>query len=33
VMLGLKWCTDQDIHVGDLVVSGGVASNDYLRQR
>jgi len=33
VFLGLKWCTDQDIHVEDLVVSGGVASNHYLRQR
>jgi len=33
VLLELRWCTDEDIYVGDLVVSGGVASNDYLRQR
>ncbi|KAJ3574656.1 hypothetical protein NP233_g1622 [Leucocoprinus birnbaumii] len=33
VLLGLKWCADRDIHVQDLVVSGGVASNQYLRER
>jgi N6-L-threonylcarbamoyladenine synthase len=33
VLLALDWCFGQDLHVHDLVVSGGVASNQYFRQR
>lgn len=33
VLLGLKWCAEQDILIQDLVVSGGVASNQHLRER
>jgi N6-L-threonylcarbamoyladenine synthase len=33
VMLALKWCRDQGLGVRHLVVSGGVASNSYLRDR
>lgn len=33
IHLALKWCESQSICVNHLVVSGGVASNSYLRQR
>jgi N6-L-threonylcarbamoyladenine synthase len=33
VHLALKWCESQSIYVNHLVVSGGVASNQYLRRR
>ncbi|KXN90195.1 tRNA N6-adenosine threonylcarbamoyltransferase [Leucoagaricus sp. SymC.cos] len=33
VLLALDWCTQQNIHIQDLVVSGGVASNQYFRER
>jgi N6-L-threonylcarbamoyladenine synthase len=33
VALALKWCRDQGYGVKHLVVSGGVASNSYLRNR
>ncbi|KAJ3539265.1 hypothetical protein NMY22_g4815 [Coprinellus aureogranulatus] len=33
VHLALKWCESQSIYVSHLVVSGGVASNQFLRQR
>ena len=33
VLLGLERCKDMDVSVGHLVVSGGVASNMFLRQR
>lgn len=31
--LALNWCADNNINVRDLVVSGGVASNTFLRDR
>ncbi len=31
--LGLEWCRTQDVRVDTVVVSGGVASNLYLRDR
>ena len=31
--LALKWCEMKDIVVQDIVVSGGVASNKFLRER
>jgi len=31
--LALRWCRDRGHGVRDLVVSGGVASNSYLRNR
>jgi len=31
--LGLKWCKRQNVHVRHVVVSGGVASNTFLRER
>jgi N6-L-threonylcarbamoyladenine synthase len=33
VTLALDWCRDQGLGVRHLVVSGGVASNSYLRDR
>jgi len=33
VSLALRWCRDRGHGVGHLVVSGGVASNSYLRNR
>jgi N6-L-threonylcarbamoyladenine synthase len=33
VALALRWCRDRGHHVRHLVVSGGVASNSYLRDR
>lgn len=33
VTLALNWCRDQGLGVRHLVVSGGVASNSYLRDR
>jgi N6-L-threonylcarbamoyladenine synthase len=33
LILALKWCRTQKILVRDIVVSGGVASNSFLRQR
>ncbi|TFK54032.1 peptidase M22, glycoprotease [Heliocybe sulcata] len=33
VELGLKWCYRNNLPVKDLVVSGGVASNQYLQKR
>ncbi|KAI9442758.1 Gcp-like domain-containing protein [Lactarius indigo] len=33
VVLALRWCRDQGLGVRHLVVSGGVASNSYLRDR
>ena len=33
VALGLQWCAEREIGVRHLVVSGGVASNLFLRQR
>jgi N6-L-threonylcarbamoyladenine synthase len=31
--LGLKWCERRNIQIGHVVVSGGVASNTFLRER
>ncbi|KAG6813678.1 hypothetical protein H0H92_008526 [Tricholoma furcatifolium] len=31
--LAFSWCANNDIHVHDVVVSGGVASNTFLRNR
>jgi len=31
--LGLKWCTQMDIKIRHVVVSGGVASNSFMRER
>jgi N6-L-threonylcarbamoyladenine synthase len=31
--LGLAWCTREQIHIRHVVVSGGVASNSFLRAR
>ena len=31
--LGLQWCRSKGINVQQVVISGGVASNLYLRQR
>ncbi|KAG6862303.1 hypothetical protein C0995_016001 [Termitomyces sp. Mi166 len=33
LLLAFHWCQSQDIHVHHLVVSGGVASNTFLRKR
>lgn len=33
LLLALKWCTEQNVEVMHLVMSGGVASNMYLRDR
>ena len=33
LVLGLKWCERQDIQIRHVVVSGGVASNTFLRGR
>jgi N6-L-threonylcarbamoyladenine synthase len=33
VALGIRWCIRNDIEIGHLVVSGGVASNSFLRSR
>ncbi|KAF8160978.1 Gcp-like domain-containing protein [Crassisporium funariophilum] len=33
LLLGLNWCRIRNIPVRDIVVSGGVASNNYLRER
>ena len=33
LFLGFDWCAKNKIKVHDVVVSGGVASNSYLRQR
>lgn len=33
LVLGLKWCARNDVQVKHLVVSGGVASNAFLRER
>ncbi|EKM80844.1 hypothetical protein AGABI1DRAFT_112575 [Agaricus bisporus var. burnettii JB137-S8] len=33
LLLALAWCTQANIHVQDIVVSGGVASNSCLRKR
>ena len=33
VLLGLHWCRQNGVVVKDVVVSGGVASNKFLRQR
>jgi len=33
VALALRWCQDRGYGVRHLVVSGGVASNSYLRNR
>lgn len=33
LVLALDWCRSQNIYVQSVVVSGGVASNGYLRQR
>lgn len=33
LLLGLEWCAEENIHIQDIVVSGGVASNNYLRER
>ncbi|KAG5650193.1 hypothetical protein H0H81_000352 [Sphagnurus paluster] len=33
LLLAFKWCSENNIHVHDVVVSGGVASNTYLRER
>ncbi|KAG5723498.1 putative O-sialoglycoprotein endopeptidase [Termitomyces sp. T112] len=33
LLLAFAWCQRKDIHVHDVVVSGGVASNTFLRQR
>jgi len=31
--LGVKWCTQRNIKIRHVVVSGGVASNSFLRER
>lgn len=33
LVLALDWCSEQDIEVRDVVVSGGVASNQFLRDQ
>jgi N6-L-threonylcarbamoyladenine synthase len=33
IILGLQWCRSQNISIQYIVVSGGVASNAYLRDR
>ena len=33
LLLGLHWCRQNGIVIRDVVVSGGVASNKFLRQR
>ncbi|RDB25348.1 putative tRNA N6-adenosine threonylcarbamoyltransferase, mitochondrial [Hypsizygus marmoreus] len=33
LLLAFEWCAQNKIHVQDVVVSGGVASNSYLRER
>lgn len=33
LILAFHWCSQNNIHVYDVVVSGGVASNQFLRQR
>ena len=33
VLLALRWCRQNGVAVRDIVVSGGVASNKFLRQR
>lgn len=33
LLLGLDWCQNRDIQICDVVVSGGVASNSFLRSR
>ena len=33
LLLGFRWCERNRISVRDIVVSGGVASNKFLRQR
>ncbi|EDR11791.1 uncharacterized protein LACBIDRAFT_313559 [Laccaria bicolor S238N-H82] len=33
LLLGLQWCQQKDIPVRHVVLSGGVASNQYLRER
>jgi len=33
ILLALKWCEMKDIMVQEIVVSGGVASNKFLRER
>ncbi len=33
IILGLQWCRSQNISIHDIVISGGVASNAYLRDR
>lgn len=33
LLLALAWCAQSNIHVQDVVVSGGVASNRYLRHQ
>jgi len=33
LLLALKWCEMKDIVVQEIVVSGGVASNNFLRER
>jgi N6-L-threonylcarbamoyladenine synthase len=33
LLLALECCTQQGVHIQDVVVSGGVASNMYLRER
>lgn len=33
LLLGLKWCNNQNYEIRNIVVSGGVASNLYLRKR
>ncbi|GLB37247.1 putative required for the formation of a threonylcarbamoyl group on adenosine at position 37 (t(6)A37) in mitochondrial tRNAs that read codons beginning with adenine [Lyophyllum shimeji] len=33
VLLAFQWCSENNVQVGDVVVSGGVASNTYLRER
>lgn len=33
ILLGLRWCRQNGIIVRDVIVSGGVASNKFLRER
>jgi N6-L-threonylcarbamoyladenine synthase len=33
LLLGLRWCRQNGITIKDIVVSGGVASNKFLRER
>lgn len=33
LLLGLHWCRQNGITIGDVIVSGGVASNRFLRER